>query len=44
MTLKDKMSNSVVSSKREKGKWLEQKNVGEKQIFHFIFRERATSL
>ena len=45
MTLKDKMSNSVVSSKREKGQWLEQKtNAGEQQIFHFIFRERATSL
>ena len=44
MTLKDKMPNSVVSSKREKGQWLEQKNAEEQPIFHFIFRERATSL
>ena len=39
MTLKDKMSNSVVSSKREKGKWLEQKTGGA-LIFFVFFRER----
>ena len=43
MTLKDKMSNSVVSSKREKGKWLEQKTGGA-LIFFVFFRERETSL
>ena len=37
MTLKDKMSNSVVSSKREKGQWLEQKKCRGAADFSFYF-------
>ena len=46
MTLKDKMSNSVVSSKREKGQWLEQETGSSSSLgfLSFFFRKRETSL
>ena len=37
MTLKDKMSNSVVSSKREKGQWLEQRKMQGSSRFFILF-------
>ena len=44
MTLKDKMSNSVVSSKREKGPWLEQKKTEGSGRFFILFLEREPLL
>ena len=46
MTLKDKMSNSVVSSKREKGQWLEQETGSSSSLgflSFFLERERLLS-
>ena len=44
MTLKDKMSNSVVSSKGEKGHWLEQKQTHGSSKFFILFLEREPLL
>ena len=45
MTLKDKMSNSIVSSKREKGPWLEQKKKTQgSSRFFILFLEREPFL
>ena len=44
MTLQDKMSNSVVSSKREKGQWLEQKKTEGSSRFFILFLEREPLL
>ena len=43
MTLKDKMSNSFVSSKREKGQWLERKREELWFFEFFLERERLLS-
>ena len=44
MILKDKMSNSVVSSKREKGQWLEKKKTEGSSRFFILFLEREPLL
>ena len=38
------MSNSVISSKREKGQWLEQKKTQGSSRFFILFLERETLL